>query len=295
MRVDLIDGTYELFRHHFAVPPAEDAQGRPIGAIRGVLESMLNLLSEPGCTHIAIATDHVIESFRNDLYPGYKTGEGIEPELVEQFHPLEEALRALGFVVWAMEEHEADDALASGAAIASSDERVELVRVCTPDKDLAQCVVGNRVVQVDRRRRLTFGAEEVKAKFGVAPESIPDYLGLVGDTADGYPGLPGWGAKSAAAILSRYGHYEQVPQDHRAWECDVRGAAKLAETFITKRWEADLYRLLATLRLDAVTLPGGVNDLKWNGPTPDLAGWAETLRMPNLVARTEHIWSRLDR
>src|SRR5579863_6423959 len=211
MEVYLIDGTYELFRHYYALPSARDAQGREVAAVRGVLASMVGMI-KGGATHIAVATDHVIESFRNDLWPGYKTSEGVEPDLMAQFPLLEEVLLAAGIVVWPMVEFEADDALASAAALALKDSRVEQVVICTPDKDLAQCVEGSRVVQLIRRTGVTLDEAGVIAKFGVAPESIPDYLALVGDSADGYPGLPGWGAKSTAAVLAKFGHIELIPE-----------------------------------------------------------------------------------
>ena len=212
MHVHLVDGTYELFRHYYALPSRLDADGEEVGGLVGVLTSVASMIRE-GATHIGVATDHVIESFRNDLYPGYKTGEGIEPALWRQFHPLEDALRAMGVVVWAMVDQEADDALAAAAHRAANDKRVERVFICTPDKDLAQCVRGDRVVQLDRRNRALRNEAGVREKFGVGPASIPDYLALVGDAADGFPGVPGWGAKSAAAVLARYEHLEAIPMD----------------------------------------------------------------------------------
>src|SRR5215469_5746056 len=212
----LIDGTYELFRHYYALPSARDQDGHEIGAVRGVLRSVLGMI-EGGVTHIAVATDHVIESFRNDLWPGYKTGEGIEPELLGQFPLLEEILSAAGIVVWPMVEFEADDALAAAAAAAAGDPRVERVIICTPDKDLAQCVRGERVVQLNRRAGVTLDEVAVTRKFGVPPASIPDYLALVGDAADGYPGLPGWGPKSSAAVLAKFGHLEAIPPNRHEW------------------------------------------------------------------------------
>src|SRR5580658_8517448 len=220
MEVHLIDGTYELFRHYYALPKVRDEAGQEVAAVRGVLASLIAMLGK-GTTHIGVATDHVIESFRNRMWPGYKTGEGVEPELLAQFPLLEESLRALGVVVWAMEEYEADDALASAAFLAQHDIRVERVIISTPDKDLAQCVIGTRVVQLDRRRRLERDEQGVIQKFGVKPSSIPDYLALVGDAADGYPGLPGWGAKSASAVLSRFGKLEAIPPDPRDWQVNV--------------------------------------------------------------------------
>jgi 5'-3' exonuclease len=267
--IHLIDGTYELFRHYYALPSARDAAGREIAAVRGVLTSLRGLLRE-GATHIGVATDHVIESFRNRLWAGYKTGEGIEPELFAQFPLLEEALVDAGIVVWPMVEWEADDALASAAVIAAADARVERVVICTPDKDLAQCVRGTRVVQLNRRTRTFFDEAGVMAKFGVLPESIPDYLALVGDAADGFPGLPGWGAKSTAAVLARYRHIEAIPADSRAWHVNVASAGKLAQTLQRERELALLFRELATLRTD-IPLFDDVETLRWNGNDPLVA------------------------
>lgn len=266
MDVHLIDGTYELFRHYYAVPTAREADGRDVAAVRGVLASVLGMLQH-GATHVAVATDHVIESFRNQLWPGYKTGEGIEPDLLGQFQLLEDALPAMGVTVWPMIEFEADDALASGAAQAARDSRVERVIICTPDKDLAQCVRGTRVVQMDRRKRSIRDEAGVIAKFGVPPESIPDYLALVGDAADGFPGLPGWGAKSTAAVLARYGHIESIPADWRTWQVNAAGAGALAATLARERDRALLFRTLATLRTD-IPLFDSVDELYWKGPTP---------------------------
>jgi 5'-3' exonuclease len=275
MDIYLIDGTYELFRHYYAMPSARDADGREVGAVRGVLASLLGLLKE-GTTHMAVATDHVIESFRNDLWPGYKTGEGVEPDLLAQFPLLEQVLSAAGIVVWKMVEFEADDALAAAAALADQDERVQKVVICTPDKDLAQCVRGTRVVQLNRRTRVTFDEAGIVAKFGVAPESIPDYLALVGDSADGYPGLPGWGAKSSAAVLAKYGHFEAIPKDYREWRVNATGAATLAAT-LEREWErALLFRKLATLRTD-VALFDDVEQLRWEGPAAEFAALAAKL------------------
>jgi 5'-3' exonuclease len=275
MDLYLIDGTYELFRHYYAMPSARDADGREVGAVRGVLASLLGLLKE-GTTHIAVATDHVIESFRNELWPGYKTGEGVEPELLAQFPLLEQVLSAAGMVVWRMVEFEADDALAAAAALADQDERVQRVVICTPDKDLAQCVRGSRVVQLNRRTRVTFDEAGIVAKFGVAPESIPDYLALVGDSADGYPGLPGWGAKSSAAVLAKYGHFEAIPKDYREWRVNATGAATLAAT-LAREWErALLFRKLATLRTD-IPLFEDVEQLRWEGPTAEFPALAARL------------------
>src|SRR5436305_1136262 len=249
MEVFLVDGTYELFRHYYAVPSARDKQGREVGAVRAVLASVLGMI-KGGATHIAVATDHVIESFRNQLWPGYKTSEGVEPELLAQFPLLEDVLAAAGVVVWPMVEFEADDALAAGAAAAEKDARVERVVICTPDKDLAQCVRGTRVVQLNRRTRVMIDEQGVMQKYGVPPVSIPDYLALVGDTADGFPGLAGWGAKASAAVLGRYKHFEDIPLDPKNWDVPVRGAGTLMSTFADNLELALLFRQLATLRID---------------------------------------------
>ena len=263
MLVHVIDGTYELFRHFYALPSALDAEGREVAAVRGVLASIRGLL-QAGATHVGVATDHVIESFRNGLWPGYKTGAGIDPALLAQFPLLEEALVAAGIVVWPMVEFEADDALAAAAATAAADPRVERVIICTPDKDLAQCVRGTHVVQLNRRTRTYFDEAGIVAKFGVSPKSIPDYLALVGDAADGFPGLPGWGAKSAAAVLARYEHLEAIPADPRAWNVSVASPAKLAQTLQRELELALLFRNLATLRTD-IALFDDVETLRWNG------------------------------
>jgi 5'-3' exonuclease len=247
-----------------------------------VLDSIISLLRTDGVSHIAVATDHVIESFRNDLYDGYKTGAGIEPDLWQQFHPLEEALRTLGATVWPMVEFEADDALAAAAAKFGGE--VDQVQIMTPDKDLAQCVVDSKVVLVDRRRRITYDADGVREKWGVDPESIPDYLALVGDSADGYAGLPGWGAKSAAAVLTRYEHLESIPDDPAAWDVPVRGAQRLAQTLAARRDEALLYRTLATLRTD-VPLPESLDDIRWRGPTPAFEALVSEWDVPRLRDR----------
>jgi 5'-3' exonuclease len=265
MEVNLIDGTYELFRHFYALPAAKDSEGREVAAVRGVLASLLGMM-RAGTTHIGVATDYVIESFRNRMWPGYKTGEGVEPQLLAQFPLLEETLRALGVVVWAMEEYEADDALASAAFLAQKDIRVERVVISTPDKDLAQCVHGTRVVQLDRRRRLERDEQGVIQKFGVKPSSIPDYLALVGDSADSYPGLPGWGAKSASAVLSRFGRLEAIPPDARDWQVNISNSKGLSEVLNSKRDLAFLFRDIATLRTD-LPLFATVDELLWKGPT----------------------------
>ena len=267
MEVHLIDGTYELFRHFYALPSARDRDGREIAAVRGVVGSVLGLMNG-GATHVGFATDHVIESFRNDLWHGYKTGEGIDPDLLSQFALLEEAMIALGVATWPMIELEADDALASAALAVSRDPRVERVFICTPDKDLAQSVRGTRVVQLDRRKRTIRDEAGVIEKFGVPPASIPDYLALVGDSADGYPGLPGWGAKSSAAVLAKYGHLESIPADWRTWSVNAANPASLARTLERERDRAFLFRDLATLRED-VPLLDSVDDLRWRGPTAE--------------------------
>jgi len=284
----LVDGTYELFRY-FLSPAAAYDRSAPseLRAVRGVVGSILGMLEE-GATHLGVATDHVIESFRNRLWPGYKTGEGMDPLLVAQFEPLEEALGALGVVVWPMVEFEADDALAAAAAMGAVDARVEQVVVCTPDKDLAQCVRGDRVVQLDRRRREVRNEAGVVKKFGVPPASIPDWLALVGDAADGFPGLPGWGAASAAAVLARYGHLEGIPERAAEWDVPVRGAARLAVTLVEQRERAGLFRTLATLRVDA-PIGVDVDGLRWTGPRPDFAAWAARLGTPALQERTAHL------
>jgi 5'-3' exonuclease len=282
VQVHVVDGTYELFRHYFALPEHLDAEGIDVAAVRGVVGSVLGML-EGGATHMGVATDQVIESFRNELWPTYKTSAGVDPVLLAQFPVLEEALEALGVAVWAMVEVEADDALASAAAVGADDERVERVWICTPDKDLAQCVVDPKVVQLDRRHNRIDDEAGVRAKFGVAPASIPDYLGLVGDTADGFPGLHGWGAKSAAVVLARYEHIEMIPEHAHDWDVDVRGALKLATALATERDLALLFRLLATLRTDAPV--GAVDDWEWHGPTDQFEAWAARLGAPALFER----------
>ena len=265
MEVHLVDGTYELFRHYQALPKMKDSEGREVAAVRGVLTSMLAMI-ESGTTHIAIATDKVIESFRNDLWPGYKDGSGVQEDLLAQFPLLEEALTALGMVVWPMVEYEADDALAAAAMTASRDIRVKRVILCTPDKDLAQCVRGTRVVQMDRRKRVIRDEAGVLARFGVLPTSIPDYLALVGDAADGYPGLTGWGAKSTAAVLAQYRHLEAIPEEWRKWTINLANARALHESLRSGWDQALLFRDLATLRTD-IPLFASVDELKWRGAT----------------------------
>jgi 5'-3' exonuclease len=292
VKVHLVDGTYELFRHYFGLPRGADPDADPVRAARGVVQSMLGLI-EGGATHLGVATDHVVESFRNDLWPGYKTGLGVPEVLMAQFGLLEDALRAIGVTVFAMVELEADDALAAAARTAAADPAVEQVIIMTPDKDLAQCVVGDRVVQMDRRADTVANAAAVKEKYGVDPPSIPDWLALVGDTADGFPGLKGWGKKGAAAVLSRYRHLENIPVDIDAWDVDVRGASGLSVTFNSQRDLAFLFRDLATLRADAAVLEN-VGDLRWAG-APNagaLTEMAQRLRAPGLEARVAGLTSR---
>ena len=283
MIVHVIDGTYELFRHFFAVPSSKNDSGQEIGAVRGVLTSVFSMI-EAGATHLGVATDHVVESFRNELYPGYKTAEGVAPELLSQFPILEVALDAMGVVVWPMTYFEADDALASAAAKAAADDRVKQVLICTPDKDLAQCVVGNRVVQLDRRRNLLRDEAGVQEKFGVKPESIPDYLAVTGDTADGYPGISGWGPKAAALALSKYLHLDNIPKDWQAWDPSIRRARPLAESLFAGWDDAVLYRTLATLRHD-VPVFDSVDDLRWMGPRDNFEQSCERLRARDLYRR----------
>jgi len=291
MQVHLIDGTFELFRAFFGSPSARDALGGEVGAVRGLLRSLLALLGEREVTHLAIAFDHVIESFRNDLYPGYKTGEGIDPDLFGQFPLAEEATRALGVVTWPMIEFECDDALAAAAARFVAVPAVERVVICSPDKDLAQCVRGTRVVCLDRLRRKVLDEDGVVAKFGVRPASIPDWLALVGDSADGYPGIPRWGAKSASAVLAEYEHIEKIPADPAEWRVTVRGAAALAESLNLRRSEAALYRRLATLRTD-VPLAESLDALRWRGAAPTLAPLADRLGDAALVERAARLAER---
>ena len=287
MRVHLLDGTYELFRHFYAMPRQTDQNGQEAAALIGVLGSVLGML-EGGTTYLGVATDHVIESFRNDLWAGYKTSEGIEPELLAQFHPLEDALRAMGVVVWAMEEFEADDALAAAAQLAAQSQDVEQVIICTPDKDLSQCVLGQRVVQLDRRKRELRDEAGVVARFGVGPASIPDYLALVGDSADGFPGVPGWGEKASGAVLGRYTHLEKIPAKSTEWSVPVRGAARLAATLEENRTLALLFRTLATLRTD-VPVFTDVEELRWRGPRLEFQALAQRLGVPGLWDRAHRI------
>lgn len=286
-RVHLVDGTYELFRHFFGQPPRAASDGSEIGAVYGVVLSIVGMISS-GATHLGVATDHVIVSFRNELWPGYKDGTEVAPELLSQFSTLELALTALGVQVWPMVDLEADDALASAAAIAQRVKEVEQVIICTPDKDLAQCVVGDRVVQLDRRSGAVSNEGAIWTKFGVAPRSIPDWLALVGDSADGFPGLAGWGRQSASAVLAHYQTFDNVPDDVADWDPAIRqrlrGATKLAQTLARDRELAELFRELATLRIDA-TLLDDVGSLRWDGPTDDFERVCELMRSPELAKR----------
>ena len=291
LRVHLIDGTYELFRHFFAVPSRITAAGEEVGATRGVLSSMLQLLSE-GATHVGVATDHVIESWRNDLWPGYKTGAGIDQQLFRQFPLLEDAARAMGLTVWAMVEDEADDALASAAKVAAADPAVEEVLICTPDKDLGQCV-GGKVVQLDRRKKELRDAEGVLAKFGVPPASIPDYLALVGDTADGFPGLQGWGAKGAAKVLARWGHIEDIPDDVLEWDVNVPAVRSMAARLAAEKDRALLFKVLATLKDDCEV--GTVEEWEWTGPRPEFEAMTERLEAPDLLRRAQSLAKKKQR
>jgi 5'-3' exonuclease len=289
LQVHLVDGTYELFRHHFAVPSHITADGREVAATRGVLASMLQLLGD-GATHVGVATDHVIESWRNDLWATYKTSAGMPPELLSQFQLLEDALAAMGLTVWAMVEDEADDALGTAARVAAADDRVEKVFICTPDKDLGQCV-GGKIVQLDRRKGGTLlDADAIKAKFGVTPESIPDYLALVGDSADGFPGIQGWGAKSAAALLAHYGHLEQIPADPGQWEVTVRNGRVLAARLAAERETALLFRRIATLNCDCEV--GSVDDWRWTGPRDDFGEVCARIDAPDLDRRARSLADR---
>jgi 5'-3' exonuclease len=282
MRVFLVDGTYELFRHYYGVPPHTTADGAEVAATRGVLWSMQRLL-EQGATHLGVATDHIIESFRNTMWPAYKSSAGMDPRLLGQFGLVEVALQAMGVVVWPMVELEADDALAGAAAAAADDPRVTQVVICTPDKDLGQCVRGTRVVQLDRRRMVVYDEAGVAAKFGVGPASIPDFLALVGDSADGFPGLPGWGARSAATVLARWGHLEDIPDRPADWEVALRNRPALAATLAARRDEAMLFKDLATLREDRSVLPD-TDALRWTGPTEVFAEVCERIDARGLAA-----------
>jgi 5'-3' exonuclease len=283
--VHLVDATYELFRSFFGAPPSRAPDGREVGATRGVLSSLLYLVQEEGATHVGCATDHEIRSFRNELYPGYKTEEGVDESLLSQFPLVEEAMTALGLVVWPMVEFEADDALASAAARFAKD--AAQVRIATPDKDLAQCVRGTHVVMLDRRRKLVIDEAGVREKYGVTPRSIPDWLALVGDSADGFPGLPGWGAVSAAAVLDKYGTIEAIPDSAASWGVKVRGAERLAVTLAERREEALLYKRLATLRED-VPIRESLADLEWRGARPELRAFCARIgfgQFPQRVRR----------
>ncbi|HLF72241.1 MAG TPA: 5'-3' exonuclease H3TH domain-containing protein [Dehalococcoidia bacterium] len=291
MDVYAVDGTYELFRYFFALPSHVTSEGREAGATRGVLGSMLGML-ESGTTHLGVATDHVIESFRNDLWAGYKTGEGIDPRLWSQFPLLEEGLAAIGIAVWPMVEVEADDALAAVAAFCAASSDVDRVFICSPDKDLAQCVVDGRVLQLDRRSGVVTDEAGVIAKFGVPPRSIPDYLALVGDSADGYPGLPGWGSRSAATLLARYGTLEAV-RETEAWDVAVRGADRLRET-LREQWDlALLFRDLARLRTGQPKL-ASVDELRWKGPADGFEAFCRRIDAPRLIDRVAILTKRLE-
>lgn len=297
MRVWLVDGTYELFRHFFGAPPHTNRAGQEVAAARGVVSSVLGLMEDAAAkdgVYVGVATDHIIESFRNDMWPGYKTGEGVDPALLSQFGLLEDALGALGVAVWPMVELEADDALASAAAAAAADPSVDQVVICTPDKDLGQCVEGGRVVQMDRRKQLVLDEPAVRAKFGVGPASIPDYLGLVGDSADGFPGLPGWGAKSTAAVLARYEHLEDIPDAPGQWDVPgLRGAGALAVTLASQRELALLFRDIATLRRDPPVIASAA-ELRWKGPADGFAALCgDVLDSPGLVGRAERLASQV--
>ena len=288
MKVHLVDGTYELFRHYFGAPSHITSEGYEVGATRAVLASMLSLL-EQGATHIGIATDHTITSFRNELYEGYKDGSDIDPDISGQFHILEDLLEAAGFIIFPMVEFEADDALASAAKRSTADRRVDQVVICTPDKDLGQCLTpDHKIVQYDRRKKLEMNYEAIIEKFGVRPESIPDYLGLMGDTADGFPGLQGWGAKSSSSVLAVYNHIEHIPEDPERWEVSVRGAKKLAATLNENQSLALLFRQIATLIYDAPTF-GSIDELHWEGPGSDFVQIAEKLDSTRLIERAERL------
>ena len=288
MKVHLVDGTYELFRHYFGAPSHITSEGYEVGATRAVLASMLSLL-EQGATHIGIATDHTITSFRNELYEGYKDGSDIDPDISGQFHILEDLLEAAGFIIFPMVEFEADDALASAAVRSTVDKRVDQVVICTPDKDLGQCLTpDHKIGQYDRRKKLEMNYEAIIEKFGVRPESIPDYLGLMGDTADGFPGLQGWGAKSSSSGLAVYNHIEHIPEDPEKWEVSVRGAKKLSATLNENQSLALLFRQIATLSYDAPTF-GSIDELHWEGPGSDFVQIAEKLDSTRLIERAERL------
>jgi 5'-3' exonuclease len=294
VKIHLIDGTYELFRHFYGAPPRASSEGGEVGAVRGVVQSVLSMIAARA-THVGVATDHVVESFRNDLWPGYKTGEGVDQLLMAQFPLLEAALISMGVVVWPMVELEADDALASAAAVAADDAGVEQVLVCTPDKDLSQCVRGARVVQLDRRKDVITDEDAVRARYGIGPLSIPDWLALVGDSADGFPGLLGWGKQSASTVLGHYEHLEAIPASVSDWDPALRGsvrsAAKLADRLAADMDDALLFRDLATLRVDRSLLTS-VDDLEWKGPGADFEDVARFLRDPALADRAAALASR---
>ena len=293
MQVHLIDGTYELFRYYFAAPSHVTNSGQEVGAVRGVLGSMIQLL-EQGATHVGIATDHVIESFRNDLWDDYKDGSDIEEGIASQFHLLEDVLTSAGFVIWPMVEFEADDALGAAAHLYADRPEVDEVVICTPDKDLAQCVSDSRgIVQYDRRKGVRYDEAGVVEKFGVPPKSIPDYLGLAGDTADGFPGLKGWGAKSTAAVLSRYGTIEEIPTAAGKWDITVRGGAKLAQTLADNRDDALLFKRIATIELDAPVTPD-VEALRWTGPADEFAELAASIDAERQLERINRFVESLD-
>ncbi|HEX2995460.1 MAG TPA: 5'-3' exonuclease H3TH domain-containing protein [Anaerolineales bacterium] len=290
MKIHLVDGTYELFRNYFGAPPKKSPDGREVGATLGLLRSLLMLVTSPGVTHVGVAFDHVIESFRNDLFAGYKTGEGVDPNLLAQFPLAEEAVSALGIAVWSMVEFEADDALATATKRFKKNKSVEQILVCSPDKDLAQLVEGNRIVCWDRKRDLIIDESAVVEKFGVPPESMPDWLALVGDSADGYPGIPGWGAKSAATVLSHYKHLESIPDDAGKWKLNsisAGRAASLAASLSQRREEARLYKQLATVRMD-VPLEEKLNDLKWQGAYKRLMEFCHRLGDEKIPMRIPH-------
>ena len=287
-RVHLVDGTWELFRHHFGMPSG--VRSGELAAVRSVVRSMVGLL-ESGVTHLGVATDHVVESFRNALWPGYKTGEGVDPHLLAQFVPLEDALRACGIIVWPMTEFEADDALASAAAVAAADRSVAQVVICSPDKDLAQCVEGTRVIQWDRRADRYRDEAGVRDHFGVAPAEIVDWLALVGDSADGFPGIPGWGSRSAAAVLARYGSIDAIPPASTQWDVPVRGAQRLASALAADRERADLFRTLARLRCDVPVLPDGIDALRWRTATDHIDAVAGAIGADEVPARLARLAS----
>jgi 5'-3' exonuclease len=266
MKLHLVDATFELFRAFYSRPPRRAPDGRPVNAVQGLIDSMLSLLREPDVTHIGAATDHVIESWRNDLYPGYKSSLGVDPELLAQFTDAERALTALGIALWPMVEDEADDAIAAAVHRFAGDPRLEEIVICSVDKDLGQLVRDGRIVLRDRIRKVTYDESGIVEKFGVAPTSIPDYLALVGDSSDGFPGLPGWGAKSAAAVLAKFGHLEAIPDSPLDWDLDIRNASRLAATLAQHRSDAVLYRRLATLNADAdLGSTSTLDDLEWHG------------------------------